>query len=67
MFVWFFPNTQQITSNYKPVINKIEQFYIKNINFPFNYMTGIICGASFSYILLLCVQGNPGEFIYFQF
>ena len=67
IYVWFFPNSQQIVSNYKPVINNVEKFYLKNINFPFNIITGICCGFIFSYILLISVQGKPGEFIYFQF
>jgi alginate O-acetyltransferase complex protein AlgI len=67
MFVFFLPNTQQITSEFQPVLEKIDNFHFTKFKFKFNGFTGIICGLFFYYILILSIQGKPGEFIYFQF
>lgn len=67
MFVLFLPNTQQITSEFQPVLEKVDKFHFTKIKFKFNGFTGIICGLFFYYILILSIQGKPGEFIYFQF
>ena len=65
--VLFFPNTQQVTAKFKPVLDKVELFNMFKINFSFNALAGIFCGIIFSYILILSIQGKSGEFIYFQF
>ena len=65
--VLFFPNTQQVTAKFKPVLDKVESFNMFKINFSFNALAGIFCGIIFSYILILSIQGKSGEFIYFQF
>jgi len=65
--VFFFPNTQQITAKFKPVLDKVDSFYMYKFNFSFNSLAGIICGIIFTYILILSIQGKSGEFIYFQF
>lgn len=67
IFVLFLPNTQQITSKFKPVLEQISPQKFLKIKFTFNTFTGMICGLVFSYILIISIQGSPGEFIYFQF
>lgn len=65
--IWFFPNTQEITSKFNPVIEKISPFHIKILSFKFNPLMGLMCGIIFTYLLIISIEGKSGEFIYFQF
>ena len=70
--VWFLPNTQTIMHDYKPVlgdtISKAGALTraLGRIARP-NLATGVALGLVAALLALRQLQGQPGEFIYFQF
>ena len=70
--VWFLPNTQTIMRDYKPVlgdtISKAGALTraLGRIARP-NLATGVALGLVAALLALRQLQGQPGEFIYFQF
>jgi alginate O-acetyltransferase complex protein AlgI len=70
-FVWLLPNTQEILRRYQPAIDFHE---IKSVGWMSKYfiwspniMTGLIMSIMAISLIILILQGQPGEFIYFQF
>jgi len=70
--VWFLPNTQTIMRDYKPVlgdtISKAGALTraLGRTARP-NLATGVALGLVAALLALRQLQGQPGEFIYFQF
>ena len=75
LFVWFLPNTDQISTSLNS--NRIE---IKENNILFNilgktqfiktnidYLLAIIISTILIVITIKIIEGKQGEFIYFQF
>ena len=71
-FVWFLPNTQTIMRDHRPVlgdtISKAGTFSraLGHVALP-NLATGLALGIVAAFLALRQLQGQPGEFIYFQF
>ena len=67
VFVFKFPNTQQIFDDYEPTFSSRAK-KIKNIfKWKPRFFDTIVLGVIGAYLLLLVIQGKSGEFIYFQF
>jgi alginate O-acetyltransferase complex protein AlgI len=70
--IWFTPNTQEIMRFYHPalVVNNRKE-HVKSWPALVSWRPAIIFGVFFgillSYLMILSIQGNSGEFIYFQF
>ncbi|MEA5553455.1 MBOAT family protein [Anabaena cylindrica UHCC 0172] len=67
--VWFSPNTQQIMSKYKPVLNMDK--YSEKINSIFSWKPNLFWAVSLGLILFMSLskvlEANQSEFLYFQF
>ena len=69
-FVWLLPNTQEIMHRFEPTINFKDMKITKNpslITWIPNALTALIMGCLAISLVILIIQGQPGEFIYFQF
>jgi hypothetical protein len=71
-FVWFLPNTQTIMHDYRPVLGDTQSkpgAFSKSLGRIVrpNLATGLALGFVAALLALRQLQGQPGEFIYFQF
>ena len=70
--IWFMPNTQELMRFYHPALvvagedSKLRSWPVSLAWRP-TIIFGIIFGALLSYLMILSIQGNSSEFIYFQF
>jgi hypothetical protein len=67
MIVWFLPNTQQITADFKPTLGSDAPPVTRLLRWKPARSLAIAMGIGGAYLLLLAIQGKAGEFIYFQF
>jgi D-alanyl-lipoteichoic acid acyltransferase DltB (MBOAT superfamily) len=65
--VWFLPNTQQITADFKPTLGSEAPPVTRLLRWEPARSVAIGMGIVAAYLLLLAIQGKAGEFIYFQF
>jgi alginate O-acetyltransferase complex protein AlgI len=70
-FVWLLPNTQEILCRYQPAIDfhdkKPTDWLSKTLIWTPNIASGLFIGILAIALVILIIQGQPGEFIYFQF
>jgi len=70
-FVWLLPNTQEILRRYQPAIDyhdrKPTTWVSKNLIWTPSIVSGLILSVLAIILVILIIQGQPGEFIYFQF
>lgn len=72
IFVWFLPNTQTIMQEYRPVLRDTlskagpVSKALGRMARP-GLTTGLALGLLAAFLALRQLQGQPGEFIYFQF
>jgi len=69
-FIWLLPNTQEIMHKFEPTINFKGMKITKSsslITWIPNALTALIIGCIAISLVILIIQGQPGEFIYFQF
>ncbi|OEJ66075.1 MBOAT family O-acyltransferase [Magnetovibrio blakemorei] len=72
IIVWFFPSTQELMHKYEPALDfdASRSPKVMGIHFPAwrpSFMLGILCGAVVLSLTIKLLQGQTGEFIYFQF
>ena len=67
MIIWFLPNTQQITADFKPTLGSDAPPVTRLLRWKPARSFAIGMGIIGAYLLLLATQGKAGEFIYFQF
>ena len=72
MVVWFFPSTQELMHKFKPAIDfdRTRSPKIMGLNIPAwrpSLWLGIISGTVVLTLTTKLLQGQSGEFIYFQF
>ena len=67
LLVWIFPNTQQITERWRPVIQTSLQ--TKQAIVPVRWAPGTISSIVTAFLLAACIMSlsNASDFIYFQF
>lgn len=71
-FVWVLPNTQELFRFHRPALVILGQQFCgsglpKWLAWRPSRAIGVIVGFLTAYLCFLAIQGNPGEFIYFQF
>ena len=72
MIVWFFPSTQEIMSKYEPALNYDNKrparvFGIAVPKWQPSAALGVLSGGVCLFLVIELLQGQSGEFIYFQF
>lgn len=71
IIVWFFPNTQDILRQYHPAIDyqyqKKDDWLSERIIWTPSKASSIFISLIAISLFILILQGQPGEFIYFQF
>ena len=67
LFVMKFPNTQQIFDNYNPTLSSSAEKINNLFKWKPRFLNTILLGFIGTYLLLLVIQGQSGEFIYFKF
>lgn len=70
--VWFFPNTQELMSKWKPVIDydpdqSARVFGVPIISWRPSLKIGVVSAGVSIFLVIKLLQGQSGEFIYFQF
>jgi len=64
-FVWFLPNTQEIMGEFEPALDARPSRSL--IRWQPSLASGLVIAALASYLTLSLLQGESGEFIYFEF
>ena len=74
IIVWFLPNTQELMRNLEPTYNylktnsDVKLFGVRtSIEWKPYFILSIIFSLMLTYIVITLLQGQSGEFIYFQF
>ena len=70
IWVWILPNAQELLRNHEPALNIVKRNRILGRSWPAwspNMAYGVIFGIAGAVVIVSLLQGQPGEFIYFQF